>query len=80
MNRTRLFPGKRTRFHPTRGRKRIPSGDVMAVIDDIVKDYQKEHRRKIKKRRREERKRRREQMKKISKFNYFFYLNLYIKC
>ncbi|KAL7645331.1 UNVERIFIED_CONTAM: hypothetical protein RMT77_003717 [Armadillidium vulgare] len=65
MNRTRLFPGKRTRFHPTRGRKRIPSGDVMAVIDDIVKDYQKEHRRKIKKRRREERKRRREQMKKI---------------
>ena len=49
-----------------KGRRRIPHGDVMTVIDDIVKDYQKEHRELIKKRKKQ-RRRRRKKLKKISK-------------
>ncbi|KAK8741129.1 hypothetical protein OTU49_002509, partial [Cherax quadricarinatus] len=48
---------------------RIPSGSAMAVIDDIVKNYQKEQRKKRRKQRRkqrrEERRRRRKGLKKI---------------
>ncbi|XP_042888720.1 uncharacterized protein LOC122264087 [Penaeus japonicus] len=45
--------------------KRIPTGDAMAVIDDIVKNYQKEQRRKMRKQRREQRRRRRMELRKI---------------
>ncbi|XP_037780834.1 uncharacterized protein LOC119577182 isoform X2 [Penaeus monodon] len=56
--------------HVARGRsstphKRIPTGDAMAVIDDIVKNYQKEQRRKMRKQRREQRRRRRMELRKI---------------
>ncbi|XP_042211697.1 uncharacterized protein LOC121859092 isoform X2 [Homarus americanus] len=48
---------------------RIPSGNAMAVIDDIVKNYQKEQRKKRRKQRRkqrrEERRKRRNGLKKI---------------
>lgn len=50
------------------GQNRIPSGSAMAVIDDIVKNYQKEQRKKRRKQRRKQRReerRRRKGLKKI---------------
>ncbi|KAG0723833.1 Thrombospondin type-1 domain-containing protein 7A [Chionoecetes opilio] len=50
------------------GQNRIPSGNAMAVIDDIVKNYQKEQRKKRRKQRRKQRReerRRRKGLKKI---------------
>lgn len=47
---------------------RIPSGSAMAVIDDIVKNYQKEQRKKRRKHRRKQRRQeRRRRMKGLKK-------------
>ncbi|CAL4072208.1 unnamed protein product [Meganyctiphanes norvegica] len=44
---------------------RIPTGDAMAVLDDILKKTRKDQRRKMKKHRREEKRNRRLELKKI---------------